>query len=422
MKKPWRIAGSILAATLVIAVVLVISGKREPAYEGRRLTQWLEELRGGPSLSPLAKTNAMLAIRHMGTNAVPYLVTMLHAKDSRLKTICMDLLSRQRLVDFHFRYDFQRRNDALMGLGVLGPDASGAIPEVAKLVNDRNLAQMAAYVLHQIGTDAVPALNQALKSTNTWARSQAAGFLGMSGDKGSVPSLIAALRDPDSITKSKAARALSRFPEQADVIVPALIACLDDMEDTFRMNAARSLVPFGEKAKPAFPKLMKMVTSTNYQEGTTAAAVLMRIDSEVALTAFIKNLESEDLEIRRRTAWALMITKSKGRPAIPALVKCLRDPDSKLKQNAAVALREIAEEPDVVVPALMENLTDQDLKVRSVTAIALCAFGDRAKPAVPRILELIRQNEKNSDHFTAEGLFNALAKIDPEAADKLNGQ
>ena len=418
MKKPWRIAGLVLAAALVIAIISgALSGTREPEYEGRKLTQWLEELRHPSPPSLLARTNAMIAIRHIGTNAVPYLVTTLHAKDSRFKTKCMELLSRQRWVNFHFRDDLLRRDDALRGLAVLGPDARAAIPEIAKLLDDRNLAQMAAYTLHQIGADAVPLLTQALKSTNKWARSEAAGFLGASGDEASVSSLIAALKDSDFITKSKAARSLSRFPQQADVIVPALIGCLNDPDDTFRMNAARALGAFGEKAKPAFPSLMKMVTNTNYQESTTAAAVLMKIDSEAALTAFIKNLESEDVEVRRTTAWALMITKAKGKRAVPALVKCLKDPDSKLKQNAAVALREIAEEPELVVPALMDNLKDPDLKVRSITAIALSSFGETAKPAVPTILKLLEENR--DDELTAGGLYNALAKIDPEAAEKL---
>jgi HEAT repeat protein len=421
MKKRWCIALSVAAAALVIAFVAgLVSGTREPEYEGRKLTQWLEELRHPSSPSPLARTNAMIAIRQMGTNAVPYLVTMLHAKDSRLKTKCMDLLSRLRWVNIQFRDDYLRRDDALMGLGVLGPDARAAIPDVAKLLDDRRHAQMAAYTLHQIGAEAVPVLNLALKSTNTWTRSQAAGFLGVSGDDASVPDLIAALKDSDFITKSKAANALTRFPEQAEVIVPALIGCLDDPNDTFRMNAARALASFGEKAKPAFPGLMKMVINTNYQEGTTAAAVLMKIDAEGAMTAFIKNLESDDVEVRRTTAWALMITKARGQPAVPALVKCLKDKDNKLKQNAAVALREIGQEPDVVVPALMANLNDPDLKVRSITAIALSSFGDKAKPAVPTILKLLEQNK--NDELTAGGLYNALAKIDPKAAEKLAGK
>jgi HEAT repeat protein len=425
MKKPWRIAALSIIGLLIIAWIAgAVSSSREPEYEGRKLSQWLEDLRrpssASPSASLLARTNAMIAIRQMGTNAVPYLVRMLHAKDSRLKTKWMDLLSRQRWIDFHFHFDFERRGDGLRGLGILGPAARAAIPDVAKLLDDRNFAQQAAYTLHQIGPETAPVLSQALKSTNTWTRSRAAGVLGVSGDKASVPSLMAALKDSDFITKSTAARALSRFPEQADVIVPALIGCLDDPNDTFRMNAARALGAFGEKAKPAFPNLMKMVTSTNYQEGETAVIVLLKIDSEAALPALIRNLESEDLEVRRTTAWALMITKAKGKPAVPALVKCLKDPDGKLKQNAAVALREIAEEPDMVVPALMANLNDPDLKVRSITAIALSGFGEKAKAAVPTILKLLEENK--DDELTAGGLYNALAKIDPEAAEKLSGK
>ena len=146
----------------------------------------------------------------------------------------------------------------------------------------------------------------------------------------------------------------------------------------------------------------------------------MKLDPEATLAAFIRNLASEELEVRRTTAWALMICKARGRPAVPALVKCLKDPDAKLKQNAAVALREIAQEPDLVVPALMENLNDPDVKVRSITAIALSSFGEKAKPAVPIILKLIEENK--NDQLTAGGLYNALARIDPDAAAKLGGE
>lgn len=419
MKRRWVIAGLGGAIAALVILFVALSGPHEPKYQGKRLTAWLDDLRS-PSL--LARTNATLAIQQMGTNAIPFLIAMLHARDSKVKVAAMDLLSRQHWVRFHFRYDSDRRIEAYMGLAALGPQAAGAIPELAKLLYQPWEPRQAAYALHQIGTQAVPVLRQALNSTNSETRGEAVGWVGLSGPAANpaVPDLIAALKDRNFITRSKAAVALTRFPEQADIIVPALRTCLSDPDETFRMNAARALGRFGEAARPAIPDLMKMVTSTNYQESETATGVLMKLDPEAALTAFIANLGSEDLQVRQTTAWALMVCKAKGRPAVPALVKCLKDPDAKLKQNAAVALREIGQEPDLVVPALMENLNDPDLKVRSITAIALCSFGEKAKPAVPIILKLIEENK--NDELTAGGLFNALARIDPAAAAKLNGE
>ena len=163
-----------------------------------------------------------------------------------------------------------------------------------------------------------------------------------------------------------------------------------------------------------------MVESADSNESTTAARVLLKLDPEGTMAAFIKNLESADVNVRRTTAWALMTWKGAGQPAIPALVKCLKDTDNKVKVNAAVALREIGREPDLVVPALMENLKDPDLDVRSITAIALGSFGTRAKAAVPTMIKLIEENSTNE--LTAEGLYDALVRIDPEAAEKLAGK
>jgi len=419
VKRGWRIFVVILGSVALVVIGFGLFGAREPVYQGRTLTSWLGDLRSG---DPYITTNGVLAIRHMGTNAVPFLVRMLHAKDSKLKVSCINLMARQRRFKVTYRFDFERREDGLRGLGALGPDAKGAIPEITKLLNTGPDRQMAAYTLSRIGPEAIPALNSALGSTNGSTRGHAAAFLGLQKGQGEnvVPGLLKALKDPDFIVKSKAVRALSRFPEQADVIVPALISRLDDPDETFRENVARGLVSFGDKARPAVPRLVKMVETGDFHEGQAAAQALLRIDREAAIDAFTNDLQSPVVGVRRKTALALMSWKANGVPAIPVLIKCLKDQDNEVKQNAAVALREIGSEPEIVVPALMENLNDPDLKVRSITAIAVCEFGERAKPAVPIIIKLIQENSK--DELTASGLFNALARIDPDAADKLGKQ
>jgi HEAT repeat protein len=331
----------------------------------------------------------------------------------------MGLLERQRWLEFHFRYDFQKHEDALHGLVALGPDGKAAIPDVAKLLDDHLVSQMAAHALYRIGSNSVPTLKDALTNRNQWARSHAAGVLGVLHDPSSVSNLLVALKDSDVHTRIMAAQALRRFPEQADVIVPALIICLDDPDDVFRGNVARVLTRFGAGAKPAIPKLQKMVESADYNLSTTTAKALMQIDFEGTLAAFTNNLTSADVNVRRTSAWALILFKSEGRPAVPSLVKCLKDQDTKVRENAAVALREIGEEPDLVVPALMENLNGPDLELRSTTAIALSNFGDRAKPAVPVILKLIEENK--GDELTVGALYDALARVDPDAAAKSGG-
>jgi HEAT repeat protein len=402
MKKLCLAVGfiAVLSAILVIAVTPRVSRLSEPEYHGRKLTAWLEDSSvriPPPGWTPiLASDDPATAIREIGTNGVPFLVQMLHAKDSPFKRKCMHLLSRQHWVKFHILYDFQKRNLALRGLAILGPDAKAAIPDLANLVSKNDLPgnlDMAIFVLSQIGPASVPVLVNALNSTNKFVRWPVAQALARVADPSCLSSLLAALKNPDPDTRISVTMALHRFAGQANVIIPALTNCLDDPNDVVRGGVAGALGSFGPDAEPAFPKLLTMVADTNYQVSEPATLALMRIDFDRTLVAFTNNLESPDVKVRRTTAWALMLLKSDGEPAVPFLVKCLKDPDPTVRKNAAVALREIAADPDLVVPTLIANLNDTNAEVREVTAIALRSFGERAKPAVPQILKIIEENK-----------------------------
>lgn len=332
----------------------------------------------------------------------------------------MDLLGRQHWIDFHFHYDFDVRARGMQGLIILGPDAKGAIPALASLLSNLADGNTAAFALILIGPSSVPALEIALTNSNEHARYEAAQALGALGEPSSVSNLLMVLKDPDWMTRISVVMALERFPKQANVIVPALTNCLDDPNYEVQGNVARLLGSFGPDAMAAFPKLLEMVVGTNYQVSEAATLALMEIDFDRTVATFTNNLKSPDVNVRRSTAWAARYFQSEGEPAVPFLVKCLKDSDTKVREYAAVALREIAADPDLVVPGLIANLDDPDPEVRDVTAIALGGFGARAKPAVPQILKIIEENK--GDELRAEGLYNALRDIDPQAAAKLNGK
>ncbi|HTV43097.1 MAG TPA: HEAT repeat domain-containing protein [Candidatus Sulfotelmatobacter sp.] len=419
MKKLCLAVGIIAVLSAVLAIALAPRAARlsEPEYDGRKLTAWLEDEHdsGIPDIDPAS------AIRRMGTNAVPFLVQMLQANDSPFKRKCMDLLSRQHWVHFHILYDFQKRSLALQGLGILGPDAKAAIPDLANLLSTGNQdvdTDTVLLALSEIGPDAVPVLGKALTNSNSAVRWHAAQALGSMAVPSSVPWLLAALKHPDPHTRLCAARALARFPRQADVIVPALLNCVDDPDSGVRANVAGSLGNFGGYARPAFPKLLTMVADANETVSDNATYALMHIDLGGTLAAFTNNLESPDVNVRRTTAWALMHFSSNGEPAAPFLVKCLKDPDPAVRKNAAIALSGIASDPDLVVPALMANLSDTNADVREDAAVALRSYGERARAAVPQILKIIEENKGNDVETGA--FYDALDAIDPGAAIKLN--
>jgi HEAT repeat protein len=414
MKKSWWIGWSLfLAAILASLVVLLCGPVREPEYQGRTLTRWIHDFQNEP---PMEQTNSILAIRQMGSNAVPFLVAELRAKDSQLNRKLADLLGGPPTGPYHLRRDSERRMDALLALQWLGPDGQQALPEVARLLDKPDTSEAAAYTVYAMGPAAIPTLRAALTNPMSCARASAIEVLALTRDPQRIPDLIAALKTPDPAVRDRAAWALQHFPEATAVIVPALMGCLDDPDSRVRESAAISLAVFGPAAKPALPQILKLAVSTLNPRMTMPRAA-MAIDVEATLTALTNTLASGSVNDRRVAARSLGVFWGAGGPAVPALVKSLKDADAEVRVNAALALGEIRKQPEVVVPALMENLSDPDLHVRKVAAVTLAIFGPQARAAVPDLLKIIAEN---TDKDFRSALKNALEQIDPEAAKKLS--
>ncbi len=79
MKKLWIALG----ISLVVGVGLALwrnTGPGEPVYEGKPLSRWLQAT-DPPYDDPAAGQKADLALRHIGTNAIPTLLKLIQAKD-----------------------------------------------------------------------------------------------------------------------------------------------------------------------------------------------------------------------------------------------------------------------------------------------------------------------------------------------------
>src|SRR6266581_685504 len=95
VKKATYIVLLFLVGVLGIGVAWRVLPAREPIYHGKPLSAWLEDLN---STSLYTQDTAKAAIRDMGTSAVPALVQVLRARDSRLKLVLMDLAGKQSVV------------------------------------------------------------------------------------------------------------------------------------------------------------------------------------------------------------------------------------------------------------------------------------------------------------------------------------
>jgi HEAT repeat protein len=92
-----------------------------------------------------------------------------------------------------------------------------------------------------------------------------------------------------------------------------------------------------------------------------------------------KQLESKEVEARRKAVGALYIVKWHAQPAVPALIKAMRDPDVEVRGMAAACFRFLGPSiaypdayPDAAVPILADMLQrDPELSVRRVCALSL---------------------------------------------------
>ena len=359
---------------------LRLSGSREPAYQGHLLTYWLEHYyiqspnipRSGGVLHP--DPQAVEAIRHIGTNAIPTLLRMARAHDSALKLKLLALArkqnligirsasgflpvsvgpqaKRQHLVEIRFTPAPERNLQASLGFRELGSAASNAVPALIEIYNANisPASQDAAVVaLGSIGPAATPAL----------------------------PYLLRTLADTNNYTRLACVRALASIHAEPQLVVPALIKSLSDPHFGVRMLAAEALGQFGADAKPAVPALVEI-----YDRDTA--------DSLQAATT-------------------LGLIGPAARAAVPSLLRGLTNSNPELRRLSILSLGRIHTEPQLVVPALIKSLNDTGMNIQFFSIMSLGQYGPDATPAIPSLTNLLRDPNPN----VRLEVTNALRLID----------
>ena len=290
MKKRNRIV-------LIVALMFLSGGlatwilrsreRREPVYQGKTLSVWLNDLNRSFRY-PVLSDPAAEAVRQIGTNALPFLLERARSKDSRFRGKLQEWFTNQSVIPvnrFHFAVAPYRHAEARWGFQALGPGAKTAIPELVELIKDEETADASAdYALGCIGSEAVLPLTNALTNDNPAVRYGASKALGMIGSeaKAAVPNLIKCLRDRDHRMRFLAALALGNIAKEPAVSVPALIARLEDTDVGVRERSAIALGKFGDQANSAIPALLKAHQTQHQNLRRLAAEALKKIDPEAA--------------------------------------------------------------------------------------------------------------------------------------------
>lgn len=277
---------------LVIGLAYCLFHSREPVYQGKPLSRWLIDLRPfqflveeDPNIAKTkakARQDAANAIRQIGTNALPSLLRMFEARDSRLHAF---FVRWAKLFSIRLTSYPERRERAISGLAILGTNASPAIPMLTRFLDDPGLAQNAIIALQRIGEKAIPALIAGVTNGNANTRAQAALTLGYFGPaaRNAVGPLKTCLHDSDAEVRKIALQSLSQIIGQADETVAAAISALEDSDPEVRAAAGSLLGECKKEATSSVPALVKRISiETNPFVKTTFIFALNYIDPTAA--------------------------------------------------------------------------------------------------------------------------------------------
>ncbi len=259
----------------------------EPSYQGKTVRDWL-------TLYSTNRDESLRAIRQIGTDALPWLVADLRAKDPFWKKKLAEFAQRQSWIKIIFTPDSTRRVRAVEACAALGPLAKPAIPALGVALG--NGAGGAARVLEQFGPEAIPALIHALTNApGCGAPYSTALALGKFGAKArvAVTNLVWEFENyPIGYPRWASAKALSEICQELienekqsdcpEVVYAkaALISGLSDTKPVVRRSAAEALAAFKTHAQAATPALRKLLDDSQLEVRQAATNALRAIAPE----------------------------------------------------------------------------------------------------------------------------------------------
>lgn len=350
----------------VLIFLLVRRGTEGQFYRGRSVEAWAR-------MAASNNGEAEAAIRAMGTNAVPELIRLLHARDPFPRSQVWALARRntsplrQWFPGIKPPDAASVRAGAIRSLGILGPDARMAAPALGKVLrgSDHQERADASAALGRIGKDALPVLLDALEDRNADVRRAAASALAQLGPdaQGAVPALARLLLDPDRNVRDVAAYALQTIGAPAAGLLGKAIA---EGDERAQGAAVQSLLLMVRSLRQAQPALVKMAQSENPGSRQQAIEALgaIHIPNNPTIKTLTNALSDPVLQVRLTAVNALANVSIRGQAAVPALMICLDDPSPELRQAATRTLGLIGVPAKAAVPKLQALMEDTNNSVR----------------------------------------------------------
>ena len=159
-----------LVAAIALVALAVLAWHREPkepAYQGKALTQWINEAHDVGIFEQTDETkSAMLAF---GTNAVPFLLKEFTRPISHPRDRLFAWVNAHSFLKIHLGTDEERVFAAGRGLMLLETNAAPALPVLARYLDDHIRDGFVVDIFASLGDAALPFVMSGLASTNAVA-------------------------------------------------------------------------------------------------------------------------------------------------------------------------------------------------------------------------------------------------------------
>jgi hypothetical protein len=305
VRRRWKIL--LLAATGLVAVWaiwFVGFRKKEPSYNGKPLSEWLEKV--SSYKPPAERDQARKAVVAIGTNAVPYLLEWCNERNFSRREWWVGVhnklnafVSVDAMVNRFISRNSLQFNDAVIGFQILGTNATIALPElVRRFDTSTNVAFVyyTAFLIGHLGKPGLDFLIPVLQNKSDTRRDivlQVIGetvryFVTADEAKPAVPIMLSIMNDVSDPLAPQAAAQLGKLGAAPERVVPQLINALRSTNISMRASAISGLMEFRTNASAAIPALQKATNDSDATVRSLALAALPLIAPQALTNAALR--------------------------------------------------------------------------------------------------------------------------------------
>ncbi len=402
MKLWLRVSAAIAVATIFVLSALHFRQPPDPLIRGRVASAWAMDLL---SVDYAVRGEAQNALAQLGDAAVPQLCVLLRKRNSPWQKHLVRLKSFLPGIEYQPKDAVVCRLSSAEMLGILGPAASNAIPDLIASLAFDDTPQAPERALVRIGPASVRPLARAVKEArDPKIRARSAKLLREFAplDSDALGVLKAATRDGIPAVREQSALSLGASAPRDTDAANVLLRLADDSSEMVRAAAMEALGSIGLAQPAVLEALRGGLGDRSVAVRLAAAKSLWRLDGDFHATVPVLASIVAGYERRWEAVYALAEIGPQAAVAIPALVKVLTEEKVsrpfRTPPSSAFALGKIG---PAAIPALSQLLTNQDSGIRTSAVLAFSFMGRTGADGLPKVLPMLHDKNAEVRHIAA---------------------